>query len=797
MIASSEPGRGRLAAVRALGRRRGPRVHLALLGLGAALAAVAPLADHLGYEFAEWLALLSGSAGLASGVAAARLAMGLESQTATSGSLPPPGAHSAGAQKPTPLAALGAALLWNASALLLPIAIILLNGLRRPVCDPLAGLLLVFLLPLPTALLAAAIGFAAAALAPRRAWLLCTLAFKAALAQALWPILLGPQVFAFDHLGGMYPGPIYDEAIGATPALWAFRACTLAWTIAAAGLGLFVLARRTQRTEGDRPAPSPPDPAGRQQRVGAHRLALGLLVVGLVPAAALSLLAERLHWEASVAQLDAELGGRLEGERVVLHFPREKAEAEQKRLLVDAEASAVEVLEFLGWPGAKPARVDVFLFRSSDEKRRLIGAADTSFTKPWLRQVHTNDAPAPHPVVRHELAHALGADATRAIFGVPGRLFGLLPDMAFIEGFAVAADWPAGEATVDQETAALRKLGKLPDLAQLFATGRFYGEAGPSAYTTAGSLIRLLWRTRGPDAVRAAYGAPEGLRALGPIEELAREHAAFLDSITVPESVLALAALRFSQPAILRKRCAHEVAELQRTAGRAAQRGDSRAAAQLWRQCAALEPDDPGILLAERRALAQAGDAVGAARAEAAALAHPKLSPPQRAQLLTELGDADWKRGDASGADAHYAQAAALPQTEGQRRALQARRYTLAEPARWPAVRRLLADGDSGPETWLLLRDLDLARPGEGLAAYLLAKQAQNQSAWETCLRFVAEASKRPLPGPLFEVETRRMQAACAARSGDAAAARNVLEALLRDPSEARRLEAARALRRL
>ena len=797
MTASLHAPPGLLAAARALARRRGPRVHLALLGLGAALAAFAPLADHLGYELAEWLALLSGSAGLATGVAAARIAIGTGSQTPASGSLALPGPAPAGAPPVAPLDALGAALLWNAAALLLPIGVILLNGLRRPVCDPLSGLLLVLLLPLPTALLAAALGFAAAALAPRRAWLLCTLAFKAALAQALWPILLGPQVFAFDHLGGMYPGPIYDEAIGATPALWAFRACTLAWTVAAAGLGLFALARRAQRAEDERPPPSPPDLAGRRERASSHRLALALLVGGGLPAAALSLSAERLHWQASAAQLDAELGGRLEGERVVLHFPREKAEAEQQRLLVDCEASAQEVLEFLGTPGAKPARVDVFLFRSAEEKRRLVGAAETSFTKPWLRQVHTNDATAPHPIVRHELAHALGADASRTLFGVPGRLLGLVPDMAFIEGFAVAADWPVGESTVDEETAALRKLGKLPDLAQLFATGRFYGEAGPSAYTTAGSLIRLLWRTRGPDALRAAYGSPEGLSALGPIAGLAREHAAFLDSVIVPESVLALAALRFSQPAILRKRCAHEVAELQRSAGLAAQRGDSRAAAQLWRQCSALEPDDPGPLLAERRALAQAGDAVGASRAEAAALAHPKLSPPQRAQLLTELGDAAWKRGDAGAADARYAQAAALPQTEGQRRALQARRFALAEPARWPAVRRLLTDGDSGPETWLLLRDLDLARPGEGFAAYLLAKQAQNRGAWETCLRFAGAAAERPLPGPFFATELRRVQAACAARSGDAAGARAVLEALLRDPSEARRLEAARALRRL
>jgi hypothetical protein len=265
----------------------------------------------------------------------------------------------------------------------------------------------------------------------------------------------------------------------------------------------------------------------------------------------------------------------------------------------------------------------------------------------------------------------------------------------------------------------------------------------------------------------------------------------------VPETILALAALRFSQPSIIRRRCPHEVADLQREANQASSRGDPAEAALLWKRCAALEPDDPGPLLVERRTLVQAGDLAAARAIELAALAHPKLSQPQRAQLLTELGDAAWRRGDATAAGADFLQAAQLPQPEAQTRALEARRFALADPVRWPAARRLLADGDSGPETWLLLRDLELARPAEGLAAYLLAKQAQNRGAWELCLRFVAGAQARPLPGPLFDAEARRMRAACAAGAGELAAARAAYTELLSDPAEGRRLDAGRALRRL
>ena len=48
----------------------------------------------------------------------------------------------------------------------------------------------------------------------------------------MWPLVRGPQVFAFNHFLGICPGPLYDEALRVTPAslLW-FRLETLllAW----------------------------------------------------------------------------------------------------------------------------------------------------------------------------------------------------------------------------------------------------------------------------------------------------------------------------------------------------------------------------------------------------------------------------------------------------------------------------------------------------------------------------------------------------------------------------------------
>jgi tetratricopeptide (TPR) repeat protein len=718
--------------------RTGPRLYLALLAVLAVAACFLPLADHLGYELSELVALAAGLFGGAPGIAATRM----ETEPSTR--------------------ALARAIWFSLWALAIPLGIILLNGVHRPACDPAGGFVLFLAIAVPSALLAAALGVACGFLWPRRAALLYAAIFLASLAVALWPVVRGPQVFAFHHLGGMYPGPIYDEAIRASRALWLFRGDTLLYAGACVGIALLV---------------GPPRPK--------RRGALILLVSGAA-AVWMSLQAERLNWKASRAQLDAELGGRLETEHLMLHFPREKAEGERSLLAREAETDVREVLRFLGTQA--PARkIHVYLYRSAEEKQRLIGAADTSFTKPWLRQIHTNDAPAPHPILRHELVHALGAPISGGPWGVPGGLF---PQMALTEGMAVAGDWPPGEFTVHEEARALRDLGHMPDVQRLFAPGLFYAESGGRAYTTAGSFVRWLWETRGAAFMREVYAG----RAKLDLPALAAGHLQFLESLREPERAVVLASQRFAAPAIVRKRCPHEVALLQREALAAR---DPATAAALWTRCAELEPDDPALLVALRRSQLAAKDPAAALKTEAKALAHPKLSKPLRAQLLTDSGDAAWKAGDAATALARFEEASQLPQPEPAERALAVRLRSVRDPPTWPALRPLLADGNTSPEVLLAIRDLDLARPRDGLAAYLIARQLENRGAWAECLRYVASALSRELPGPLFVQEALRMRGVAAWHLGDDATARDAFTALGKEAPPGRALESKRWLARL
>src|SRR2546430_3659755 len=206
-----------------IGARTGPRLYLALLSLLSLAACFLPLADHLGYELSELVALTAGLFGGVPGVAAARM----EHESSTR--------------------ALSRALWFSLWALGIPVGIILLNGLRRPICDPLGGFALYLALAVPSAALACTLGVACGFIAPRRAGFIYAAVFAGSLAIALWPLVRGPQVFVFHHLGGLYPGPIYDEAISTSRALWLFRGDTLLYAGACAGIELTAAPPRPRR----------------------------------------------------------------------------------------------------------------------------------------------------------------------------------------------------------------------------------------------------------------------------------------------------------------------------------------------------------------------------------------------------------------------------------------------------------------------------------------------------------------------------------------------------------------------
>lgn len=736
--------------------RRSVLLALALTLAAAVGSAFLPLARVPGYESALLATLFLVYLGGTLGLAAARL----DAKNARAGR-----SWQVGSARST-LAAFGAALVVGALTLGAWIGAAFAGAALGSTCSPTLGLGWYLVLPLPTLALAAATGLLLGYLVPR-GWmggLLYALVVLGSLALSLLPLWRGPQVFFYDHFFGHVPGPIYDDFVRIGPQLLAFRGLTLAWTVAALG-GAMLLRRRIH--------------VGID---GSAFPALALSVVALLAVHWGHAHRHRLGYEQSTAAIEEALGGRREGERCVLVHPREARAAEVERLHLQCERRMEELGRFFG---VDPGRAHVFLHRSAAEKSRLVGAARTQFAKPWLGQVHVDRRGFPHPVLDHELAHVVTARVGRAPFGVAATVRGLVPLPGLIEGAAVAADWPGGQLSVHEEARAMRDLGLAPDLTKILHAAGFWSQPAARAYTYAGSFIRWLIETRGPESFARAYRNGDFAAAYGmPLADLVAAWETFLDRLHVPPEARALAEARLRAPSIFGQVCARELAALRDEANRARAEGDPLRAAEIFGRILALAPHDANALWAQASALAAADDVDTVWRlAEQSENAAPSI----RGRLWVLAGDvlADVDRERALLA---YERAAAHPLAEADARGLLLRREAAADPTLAAAALPYLREG--AMVDLFAVREVLAERPDWGAGWYLVGRRLHLEDRHAAASSALDRALAAGLP-PQLEREARTLRALSRAWEGDAAGCIE-LDALADEGTEGRRIEAAK-----
>ncbi|MFT3709540.1 MAG: hypothetical protein QM817_18080 [Archangium sp.] len=557
-------------------------------------------------------------------------------------------------------------------------------------CDPFANIAFVPVLIIPTVLVLTATALLIARLSRRRVltvFLWIVLVGITAL-WTTWPVLAGPQVFAFNHFGGFLPGPLYDEELSVGASLLWFRFATVL-------LALGVLAWLSRR----------------------RLVALGALVAfGAIEARGTA-----LGFRATDESVSQALGGVLETDELVLHYPRGVPDEDVAKMVGDLRFRLHQLVDFFG---AKPeGKVTVWWYRSTDEKQRLVGAASTQFAKPWRREVHVNSLGFPHPVIKHELVHALAAPWGAPPFGVAASWFGFMPHVGVVEGFAVAADNPIDELTLHQWCAAMKRKDLLPDVAQLMTPQGFYGTAHTRAYTTAGSFLRWLAEVHGKDKLRALYRDGDFEHAFGqPLPQLAKDYEVFLDTLQLDTEAVNQAFGRFRRGSLFDRPCAREVARLASDAGDLLY-ADPLQAMRLLERCRAIQPDEPSHALAQAQLSRKLGR-----RDDARALLETELTrlqndPTAWADAALARADLAMEDGQVEVAEALWKRALELKvsPTIDRTALVRLESMKLTGVAR-DAVQKHFTPGNE--ETRLLaLRDAAVEAPGSMPVRYLLGRR--------------------------------------------------------------------------
>ncbi len=724
---------GSLEIARSLVRRPAVRATAVVLLAAGVAAGSLPLIEAPGYELGEAAALLAALLAPFVGIAAARLALATP--------------------RPSPLAA------WGAASIVLGglIALLLAAAVARAALGPCAALgRAAAFLPLlagPTVLLGAALAVSVGFVAGGRralAGALYALTAGASLAVSLRAAYLGTAAFVFDPLLGAWPGPIYDEALVPDLRVVILRA-------AAAGEALAVIAAAQAFVRGGRGG------------LGAARRPLAAALVLVLGVAGGHLALERLGLSGSRHAIARALGGHREGRRCSLVLPAEKPPAAAAALLAECEFQVADVARALGIE--PPPRVVAFVYRSTEEKGRLVGAAATEYAKPWLGEVHVVDAPLPHPVLRHELVHAIAAGIAGGPLGVPARRV-VLVSAGLVEGLAAALETPRGRFTVHEWSRAAKELGLLPDVADLVGPAGFYAQPPARAYTAAGSFLAFLLERYGAGPVREAYRTGDVSAAIGvPLPALAAEWERFLDGIEPPPGLLAAGRARLGRRSLFARRCAREVATLEARAASAAAAGRSSDACALY-EAAAARSGSAATLKVAGDVRARAGDLGGAAEAyRAAAAGDPDGA--LRAALAASKGDLAWRRDELRAAVSAWSAALATHPERAEARLLEAKILAASDAELAAAARPLLlGDGDPGAA---LAR---LGRMPHPLAAYLTGRALALRGDAAAAIPALDRAARARLPPALArEAALLLAEARCAAGRarrgrGDAAGAR-------------------------
>jgi hypothetical protein len=583
-----------------------------------------------------------------------------------------------------------------------------------------------------------------------------------------------PMIFAFDPFFGYFSGTLYDTVVDVRTELWTYRAASLS-TLG----GVALVASAVGVRQG---AETPGGGTGRRRFVPMRRGSLCRLAAGagfLFVSLALTVEGPRLgHWQ-TAGSIASALGGRTSGSRCDVVYPDSLLTGQVALLLRDCEEELLADENRLG--AHLDSRLTAYVFADANQKRRLMGAADTSIAKPWRREVYVQVAGYPHPVLGHEVAHVLAGTFARGPFRVAGGMGGLIPNPGLIEGIAVATSPDDDELTDGQWARAMLELGTLPDTRNIFSLG-FLGQNADKSYTVAGAFVDWVMTRWGPGTVQAWYGGASLETLAGQTwGEIDQSFRAWLRTLTMPPEALAYARAKFERPSVWARTCPHVVDALDRSADQCRDEHRFDRATSLYASAIERDPHDWHARLDRARIDARYGDEPRG-RDDLSRIAGDDRAPRtwrDRAEEAVADDDLLHERGGAA-AQAYLA-IAARTLDEDAARTLEVKALSVGDPAARRAVVALLIGEPGRPaDAWSSAFSLGLWAGEESgpLSAYLAGKNLARHDDWARASEWLDRATASGFPTARIGREVLKQRAICACAMGDSAAIADVKRAI-------------------
>jgi tetratricopeptide (TPR) repeat protein len=424
---------------------------------------------------------------------------------------------------------------------LIPLIVIAANAFFVKNCSFTQGFRLYVLYVLPSVCFCSSLGAFTAVFARKYRKTFYVFLFILVLSQIPFVTLTRPQIFAFNPIAGYFPGFTYDETIGGELRLLVYRVGTLGG--AAMLFTLAAILVRARRGESRLPA----------EKNWSLRY-IAVLITSLIICGSLYVLSDTLGFSSSTKLITQELGGIQRTWHFTIVYPKKSVNSDRLRQIALMHEYLFEQLR--KELGVTPRRtITVFLYNSPGQKERLIGAARTDFTKPWLGQVHINleDVDA---VLKHELVHAMLAEK-----GIP--VLQVAPNSGLIEGAAVAEERFEYGESLHHLAAQMMAIGINPDVTDMFTALGFFKSYSGVSYVMAGSFCRYLIDRYGMTRFENVYGSGRFQSSYKKsLDTLAAEWKRVVGSIKLSKKDRVKAAYLFKRRPLFGRECARVIANL-------------------------------------------------------------------------------------------------------------------------------------------------------------------------------------------------------------------------------------------
>lgn len=488
----------------------------------------------------------------------------------------------------------------GALLLLPPMAVLTGNAAFVRNCAMFEGALFWLLIPFGTVLFSAALVLFLRALFGRSAGVTYYLVLLLLLVQPVLQIFTRPQIYAYNHVFGMFLGLSWDQTQPPFLTLLMYRASTLAY----AGMLLAVASvlRRRARTgttlhsavspAAASPTASAPATASFKASTPAAGLRRGaasahgtLFLVSLITALVFFFFSDELGFTNSYPHLRAELGAAHRAGDVLIVYDSASLSQEEIRLIADEHRFQLErVCAALDvrWEGTLTS----YLYPDSNTKKRLLGTESSELARPWRREIHISEG-SWQASLKHELVHVVAGSFGPYINRAP-----FLRVLGLTEGLAMAVEWSWGNRTLHQHAAAMKAQDLLPTAERCLSTMGFVTGSSSVSYVAAGSVTRWMIDTLGMDVIRRAYAADdiEGVTGMT-YGEIDRRWRAFLGTVTRARPDSIATAYAFRRPSLFTAVCPRVVTERTRDAAAALARRDAARALTLYRDIERMAPN--------------------------------------------------------------------------------------------------------------------------------------------------------------------------------------------------------------